>query len=68
MYAKECKEWVGYLVDHNPWPEYEKQDMKEAIDKTDDMWKNEFGYGITEEHITRVRSQRSSSLEYSSFL
>eukprot|EP00026_Physarum_polycephalum_P022994 Phypoly_transcript_27595.p1 GENE.Phypoly_transcript_27595~~Phypoly_transcript_27595.p1 ORF type:complete len:149 (+),score=17.85 Phypoly_transcript_27595:3-449(+) len=56
IYAKETKEWVGYLVDHEPWPVCEKKDMENSADNTNSLWEKEFGVPMHKEHTTKIHT------------
>jgi len=51
VYEKETLEWVGYLVDHDPWPNSSKKDLHKGISATDDLWKKEFRVSVNDEHV-----------------
>jgi len=70
-YAKETKEWVGYLVDHEPWPDSDSKEMEKSGDTTNALWQKEFGVDLHKEHIVHitVKDELNSMLggHYSSF-
>jgi len=53
-YAKETKEWAGYLVDHEPWPDCDTKAMDESSDNTCALWQKEFGADLHKEHTTCI--------------
>lgn len=55
-YVKEVRQWTGYLMDHEPWPACEKNDVTKSINNTDKLWKEEFGCEMDSEHLTRTQA------------
>ncbi|CAF1155818.1 unnamed protein product [Adineta steineri] len=50
-YRADCIRFVGYVVNHAPWPMIEDDIMKKTSDRSDDIWKNEFQADIETDHL-----------------
>ncbi|CAF3684072.1 unnamed protein product [Rotaria sp. Silwood1] len=57
-YIADCHRLVGYVIYHAPWPIIEDNTMKKSQEKTNQIWKDEFGSGIQTDHLYNTIDQR----------
>ena len=50
-YVTDCKRLIGYVLYHSPWPIVEDEKMKEASNKRNSSWKNEFDADMMWDHL-----------------
>jgi hypothetical protein len=50
-YTNDCIRFVGYLIDHTPWPSIEKNQIEQSCDDINQYWKKEFQSDMSTDHL-----------------
>ncbi|CAF1156312.1 unnamed protein product [Rotaria sordida] len=58
-YIADCHRLVGYVIYHAPWPIIEGNTMNKSREKTNQIWKDEFGSGIQTDHLYNTLDQQA---------
>jgi hypothetical protein len=53
-YARDCRRFVGYVIDHIPCSLIETAEMMKLNKKINDIWKVEFKNDMTTDHLPRT--------------
>ncbi len=51
IYASDCIRLVGYIIDHIPLSSIDFYQMGKSYDNRNDIWKEEFNYDTTTDHL-----------------
>jgi len=50
-YASDCIRFVGYVIDHAPWPSVDHNERKNSCNDTINAWKKEFQSDMSTDHL-----------------
>jgi len=53
-YTSDCRQYVGYIIDHIPCLSIKTTQMMELNEKINDIWKAEFNNDINIDHLDRI--------------
>jgi len=50
IYQEDSLKYVGYIMDHDPWPEVALESMQSSYSTTNSVWEKEFAIPMEKEH------------------